>query len=218
MDFFIVIVISYVVGSLPTSIIVARKIAGIDIREHGSGNAGMSNVVRVIGLKPGIVVGMVDILKGWLATAWIPIVFMASGGSEGGDFSLVRITAGGSAVLGHTYTIFSRFRGGKGVATLAGVMIALYPIAVVVCFLTFGITFMKWGYVSLSSMTAAVTLPLSVLLLPWAGLPPVSHLLLFFSLFVPLFVFFTHRENIARLRRGNEKRFDRATLFSRRET
>ena len=210
---FIVIVISYVVGSLPTSIIVARKIAGIDIRKHGSGNAGMSNVVRVIGLKAGIFVGLVDVMKGWLATAWVPTLIIGNG--DGSDITLLRIAAGGAAVLGHTYTIFARFRGGKGIATLAGMMTALSPGAVLICLVMFSITFGIWGYVSLSSMTAAVTLPLSVLLLPLAGLPPAPQTLVVFSLVVPLFVFFTHRDNIARLRQGNEKRFDKALLFGR---
>ena len=213
MNFLIIIAISYVVGSLPTSIIVARKAAGIDIREHGSGNAGMSNVVRVVGLKWGAVVGVVDILKGWLATAWIPTLILGSGG--GADLSLVRIAAGGAAVLGPTYTVFARFRGGKGIATLAGMMTALYPTAVLICLVTFGATFMIWGYVSVSSMTASVTLPLSILTLPWAGLPPPPQPLLIFSLAVPLFVFFTHRDNIGRLRDGTEKRFDRAALLGR---
>ena len=213
MEVFIVIVISYIVGSVPMSLIIARKVAGIDIREHGSGNAGMSNVIRVIGLKAGILVGVVDVMKGWLATAWLPTLIIGNGAVT--DITLLRIAAGTAAVLGHTYTIFARFRGGKGIATLAGMMTALYPGAVLICLVMFSVTFGIWGYVSLSSMTAAITLPLSVLLLPSAGLSPAPQPLAIFSLVVPLFVFFTHRDNIARLRKGNEKRFDKALMLGR---
>ncbi len=213
---FIIISISYIVGSLPTSIIVTKKVAKIDIRDYGSGNAGMSNVIRVIGLKPGIFVGVVDVMKGWLATALVPTLII--GNIAGADITLLRIAAGGAAVFGHTYTIFARFRGGKGIATLAGMMTALYPGAVLICFAMFNITFGIWGYVSLSSMTAAVTLPLSILLLPSVGFTPAPQPLMIFSLIVPLFVFFTHRDNISRLRYGKEKRFDRVLLFRRKET
>lgn len=215
MDFLIIIIISYIVGSFPTSIIVARSVAGIDIRQHGSGNAGMSNVVRVVGWKPGLLVGTVDVFKGWLATAWIPNLSLAQAVVM--DTSILQILAGAAAVLGHTFSVFARFRGGKGVATLAGMMIALYPVAVAVCLLTFGITFITWGYVSLSSMTAAVTLPLVVIFLPAVGFPPPSVALTIFSLLVPLFVLITHRDNIGRLRRGTEKRFDRAVLLGRKK-
>ena len=134
MNILIIMVISYIVGSFPTSIIMARKLAGIDIREHGSGNAGMSNIIRVIGWKPGLIVGMVDTIKGWTATAVIPIMILST--KENSLLGLIQVLAGSSAVLGHTYTIFSRFRGGKGIATLAGMMVALSPIAVFLCLIT----------------------------------------------------------------------------------
>tara|TARA_Y100000590_G_scaffold298319_1_gene336329 strand:- start:11455 stop:12048 length:594 start_codon:yes stop_codon:yes gene_type:complete len=196
------------------SIIVAKKVGKVDIREHGSGNAGMSNVIRVIGLKAGIFVGVVDVMKGWLATAWVPTLII--GNCDGTDITIIKIAAGGAAVLGHSYTIFARFRGGKGIATLAGMMTALYPAAVFISFLMFSVTFGIWGYVSLSSITAAVTLPISVLLLPLAGLTPAPQSFVIFTLVVPLFVIFKHRDNIARLRRGNEKRFERVLVFRRR--
>ena len=173
----------------------------------------MSNVIRVVGLKAGIFVGVVDVMKGWLATAWLPTLIIGNGAVT--DITLLRIAAGTAAVLGHTYTIFARFRGGKGIATLAGMMTALHPGAVMICLVIFSVTFGIWGYVSLSSMTAAITLPLSVFLLPSAGLPPAPQPLVIFSLVVPFFVFFTHRDNIARLHQGTEKRFDKALLFGR---
>ena len=213
MDFVIIIIISYVVGSLPTSIIVAKSVAGIDIRQHGSGNAGMTNVVRVVGWKPGLIVGAMDIIKGWVATAWFPHLFLIN--STEMDISIVQIAAGAAAVLGHTFTIFAGFRGGKGIATLAGMMIALYPLAMVACIFTFGLTLITWGYVSVSSMTASVTLPLVVIILPLIGFSPPPQPLILFSIMVPIFVFLTHRDNISRLRQGNEKRFEKAVLSSR---
>ena len=209
----IIMVISYIVGSFPTSIIMARKLAGIDIREHGSGNAGMSNIIRVIGWKPGLIVGMVDTIKGWTATAVIPIIILST--KENSLLGLIQVLAGSSAVLGHTYTIFSRFRGGKGIATLAGMMVALSPIAVFLCLITFSGTLIRWGFVSLSSMTASVTLPLSLIIIPYLGIgePQPSQSLLIFSLSVPIFVFFTHRENIHRLREGKEKGFANVIIF-----
>ncbi len=211
MTFIIIIIISYVVGSFPTSIIVAKSVAGIDIRQHGSGNAGMTNVVRVIGWKPGLLVGAVDIIKGWVATAWVP--YLPYVNSIEMDIAIIQIVAGAATVLGHTFTIFASFRGGKGIATLTGMMIALYPIAVGVCIFTFGITLITWGYVSVSSMTASVTLPLVVILLPLIGFPPPSQPLVIFSVIVPVFVFLTHRDNISRLRQGNEELFEKAVLL-----
>ena len=216
MDFIIIIIISYVVGSIPTSIIVAKSIAGIDIRQHGSGNAGMTNVVRVMGWKPGLIVGAVDIIKGWVATAWFPHLLLIN--STEMDISIVQIAAGAAAVLGHTFTIFAGFRGGKGIATLAGMMIALYPIAVAVCIFTFGVTLITCGYVSVSSITASVTLPLVVIMLPLIGFSPPPQPLMIFSIMVPIFVFLTHRDNISRMSQGNEKRFDKALLFGRKST
>ena len=213
MDFTFIIIISYVVGALPTSIIIAKSVAGIDIRQHGSGNAGMTNIVRVVGWKPGLIVGAVDIFKGWVATAWFPHFLLIN--STKMDISIVQIAAGAAAVLGHTFTIFAGFRGGKGIATLAGMMIALYPVAVAVCIFTFGVTFITWGYVSVSSMTASVTLPLVVIMLPLIGFSPPPQPLMIFSIMVPIFVFLTHRDNINRLRQGNEKRFEKAVLSSR---
>ena len=173
----------------------------------------MTNVVRVVGWKPGLIVGAVDIFKGWVATAWFPHLLLVN--STEMDISIVQIAAGAAAVLGHTFTIFAGFQGGKGIATLTGMMIALYPIAVGVCIFTFGITLITWGYVSVSSMTASVTLPLVVILLPLIGFPPPSQPLVIFSVIVPVFVFLTHRDNISRLRQGNEELFEKAVLLGR---
>ncbi len=118
---------SYLAGSTPTSIIMGRVTRGIDIREHGSGNAGGTNVFRVIGWKPALVVIIVDVFKGWLPSAvFAPTFFHLQ---QIPDLGVVQILCGFSAVLGHTYTIFGSFKGGKGVATLGGMFIALFPTA-----------------------------------------------------------------------------------------
>ena len=147
--------LSYVTGSIPTSIILGKLVKGIDIREHGSGNAGGTNVFRVLGWKPALVVVIIDVFKGWLPTAVystsifnnLPIT----------DVGVLQILCGFAAVLGHTYTIFAGFRGGKGIGTLAGMLIALYPIAFPLCLLAFVATLILTGYVSLGSIMTPVS-------------------------------------------------------------
>ncbi|MBT3797250.1 MAG: acyl-phosphate glycerol 3-phosphate acyltransferase, partial [Candidatus Marinimicrobia bacterium] len=127
----ILIIISYLIGSTPTSIIVGRITKGIDIREHGSGNAGGTNVFRVLGWKPALFVVVIDVFKGWLPAAiFAPAFYYAQ---IIPDLGVVQILCGFSAVLGHTYTIFAGFKGGKGVGTLGGMLIALFPTAFPFC-------------------------------------------------------------------------------------
>lgn len=203
--------LSYVTGSIPTSIILGKLVKGIDIREHGSGNAGGTNVFRVLGWKPALVVVIIDVFKGWLPTAVystsifnnLPIT----------DVGVLQILCGFAAVLGHTYTIFAGFRGGKGIGTLAGMLIALYPIAFPLCLLAFVVTLILTGYVSLGSIMATVSLPIFLFVLPIFGIEQSSLSLLVFALLVPWFAIYTHRSNIVRLREGTENRFEKAMIF-----
>ncbi len=216
LELIILLVISYVIGSTPTSIIMGKLVRGIDIREHGSGNAGGTNVFRVLGWKPALVVVIVDIFKGWLPTA-VLATQLFSGQLVINDQGLVQILCGFAAVLGHTYTIFAGFRGGKGVGTLAGMLLALFPVAFPLCLLVFIITLITTGYVSVGSMAAAASLPVFLLGLPPAtGMTPAPFSLIIFGLLIPFFVVFTHRSNIARLRAGNENRFEKAMIFRKR--
>ena len=160
LELIILLFISYVIGSTPTSIIVGKLVRGIDIREHGSGNAGGTNVFRVLGWKPALVVVSIDIFKGWLPTAVLATALF-QGKLVIPDTGLVQILCGFTAVLGHTYTMFAGFRGGKGVGTLAGMLLALFPIAFPLCLLVFILTLILTGYVSVSSMMAAVSYPYS---------------------------------------------------------
>ena len=202
---------SYIIGSFPTSIIMGRITKGIDIREHGSGNAGGTNVYRVLGWKPALVVVVFDIFKGWLPAAYLAKMFFDS--TPLPDLGLFQILCGFCAVLGHTYTIFAGFKGGKGVGTLAGILIAMFPLAVPLCILVFAVTLMLTGYVSVGSIIASASLPVLLLTLPIIGVEPAELSLLIFSLMVPFFIIYTHRSNISRLRTGKENRFEKAMIF-----
>ncbi len=213
----LLLLLSYVIGSTPTSIIVGKITQGIDIREHGSGNAGGTNVFRVLGWKPALVVVIVDIFKGWLPAA-VLAAQLFPGALAGMDAGLIQILCGFAAVLGHTYTVFAGFRGGKGVGTLAGMLLALFPLAFPLCLLVFVLTLMLTGYVSVSSIMAAVSLPVFLLILPpLTGVTPASFSLLVFGLLVPFFVIYTHRSNISRLRNSNENRFEKAMVLRRKK-
>ena len=201
---FAVILLSYLVGSIPTSIIVGKLYKGIDIREHGSGNAGGTNVFRVLGWKPGIFVIFFDIFKGFLATYWIAQITLGPVPFEHG---MVQIIAGCSAIVGHIWTLFAGFRGGKGVGAAAGMLLALYPNALAFCLLVFGITLLCSRIVSLSSILAALTLPIVLTIFRYYMDKPVIISLYIFSFFASGLIIFTHRSNIKRLINGTENRF-----------
>ena len=207
----LLLLLSYITGSFPTSIIMGKIVKGIDIREHGSGNAGGTNVFRVLGWKPALIVVIIDIFKGWLPTAIYATMLFQN--QPINDVGVIQILCGFAAVLGHTYTIFAGFRGGKGIGTLAGMLIALFPIAFPLCLLAFVITLILTGYVSLSSILATVALPIIILILPIVGIQQDQLSLLIFALLVPFFTIFTHRSNIVRLREGTENRFEKAMIF-----
>jgi len=212
LELFLLLFASYITGSTPTSIIAGKVIKGIDIREHGSGNAGSTNVFRVLGWKPALIVVIIDVFKGWLPAAVYATSFFQ--GQPIQDTGVVQILCGFAAVLGHTYTIFAGFKGGKGVGTLGGMLLALFPIAVPLCLVVFAIVLVLTGYVSVSSMIASIALPVFLFILPPLGLAETAPFsLLIFSLLIPWFIIFTHRSNIARLRSGEENRFEKAMIF-----
>ena len=211
----LLLLLSFITGSIPTSIILGKLVKGIDIREHGSGNAGGTNVFRVLGWKPALIVVLIDIFKGWLPTAIYATALFQ--GQPIIDIGVIQILCGFAAVLGHTYTIFAGFRGGKGIGTLAGMLLALFPIALPLCIIVFVITLITTGYVSLSSIMATVALPIILLILPIFGLQQSSLSLLIFALLIPWFAIFTHRSNIVRLRDGTENRFEKAMIFKRKK-
>lgn len=191
---------AYLLGSIPTSIWVGKLFFGIDIREHGSGNAGATNTFRVMGAKAGIPVFIIDVAKGWLA-----LYFARYSGIESGTelYVILQLFLGVCAFLGHVFPIFAGFKGGKGVATLAGVSAGLHPLATLTAFLVFALVFLLTGYVSVGSISAGIAFPLLVLFV-FKGQP---FSLVAFAFAITIFILFTHRKNIKRLRAGTESRF-----------
>lgn len=195
------VLLSYIVGSFPSAYL-AGKARGVDLREHGSGNLGATNVFRVLGAKIGIAVFLFDVAKGA-----IPVLLF--GHWTGGlvPLLLLQVACGVAAILGHVRPLFLGFRrGGKGVATAAGVFFGLAPLPALAAFGTFVIVLLASGYVSLGSLMAAVVLPIAILLAH--GAKPLFYL----AIVVAVFVFWTHRANIGRLRRGEEHRFGRRRM------
>ena len=189
--------IAYAAGSIPFAYL-AGAASGVDLRKQGSGNLGATNVFRVLGWKIGLLVFLADAMKGAL-----PVLLLPPRISAAGDPVLWAIACGVAAILGHVRPLFLAFRrGGKGVATAAGVFFALAPLPMLVTFTVFVAIVLASGYVSLGSLTAALLLPALLLATRGAESP-----LFLVSFVVGLFVFWTHRANIGRLRRGEEHRF-----------
>jgi len=214
----IIAVLSYLVGSIPTSIIVAKLRKGIDIRQHGSGNAGGTNVIRVLGWKTGVFVILVDMAKGLFATTVIAHLMEGQIPFENAtpfdDFTVVQIIAGCAAILGHIWTVFAGFRGGKGIATAGGMLIGIAPLEVGVSFGVFLIVFLISHYVSLGSLSAAVAFPLTMFFRENVFLVDIEgyRTLIFFSIAISLLIVYTHRTNIGRLVRGTENRIHMSRL------
>jgi glycerol-3-phosphate acyltransferase PlsY len=217
----IIAILSYLVGSIPTSIIVARWRRGIDIRQHGSGNAGGTNVIRVLGWRMGVFVILVDMAKGLVATMLVarlmygPIPFTNLTPFD--DFTVVQIIAGCAAILGHVWTVFAGFRGGKGIATAAGMLLGVAPIEVAVSFGVFALVFLITHYVSLGSLSAAVAFPLTMFFREnvFMAEVPGYNTLIFFSLGISLLIIYTHRANIRRLLKGTENKIQKIPFFGR---
>ncbi|MEI8005725.1 MAG: glycerol-3-phosphate 1-O-acyltransferase PlsY [Bacteroidota bacterium] len=196
------VLLAYLLGSIPSAVWVGKVFYGIDVRQHGSGNAGATNVIRVLGYKAGIPVMMFDVFKGWLAV-FTTIVFPYYSLSPD-QIIYVKIGAAVAAGLGHVFPVFAGFRGGKGVGTMAGVGIALFPWALLIVLGIFIIVLAVSRYVSLSSCIAATAFPFLVVFLFGERHPG----LVILSVFVAVFVLFTHRTNIRRLMKGEEKKFN----------
>ncbi len=191
--------LAYLLGSIPTAVWVGKVFYSIDVREHGSGNAGATNVMRVLGVKTGVPVLLADMLKGWFAVYLVHFQGRYEFGTEG--WMLLAIILGILAVVGHIYPVFAGFRGGKGVATIAGVCIALHPLATLSALGVFIIMLIIWKYVSLGSISAGLSFPAWVILIYHS-----QYLSLWiFSGVAALLLIYTHRANIKRLINGEEK-------------
>lgn len=190
--------LAYLLGSIPTSYVLGRSVHGIDLRKHGSGNLGATNAFRILGWRAAVPVIIVDVGKGWIPAALFPLW----DGVPALEWSLAY---GAAAILGHVFSLFVAFRGGKGVATSAGVFMALAPWAVLIGGVVWTVVVVLTRTVSLGSLLAAVVLPIAVFA---TGEP---RLELWLSLALSAFVIYAHRSNIRRLLRGEESRITRST-------
>jgi len=207
--------IAYLLGSIPTGYLVGLA-RGVDVRKAGSGNIGATNTFRILGIGPGILVLIVDALKGWVAVAEAPELarsVMGQGNSWGGsELQWLRIIAAISAILGHNYTCWLRFRGGKGIATSAGVLWALVPITFIAGLLAWLVVCILTRYVSLASIAAALVLPFATWAVPGYG----WNLVLITALMSTLAIY-KHKANITRLLNGTENRLGRKKIPPARE-
>ncbi len=201
----ITIALAYLCGSLPFGLLIARVVAGIDIREQGSGNIGATNVGRVLGAKWGIAALLLDALKGLLPVLLIPRCFAEAGA---GWFILLQVVAGVSTVVGHMFPVWLKFRGGKGVATSLGVVMVLTPFGSLAAFSGFALCMLASRIVALSSIVAALIFAIGQMFILQPNPFAVEKLpLSVFSLAVPALIVVQHRSNIGRLMRGEEKKF-----------
>lgn len=202
MDFILFGTIAYLMGSIPTAVWLGRAKYGIDIREHGSKNAGATNTFRVLGKKPGIVVLSIDIIKGFTAVM-LPFVF-GVGDWNSEHLMHVKLVCALLAVIGHVLPLFAGFKGGKGVATSLGVIIAVQPAAAGICLGLFLITFIASNYVSLGAIVSAISFPLLTTLLFGQRNP----YLITFCIVLSLAVIYAHKKNIGRLIRREENKMN----------
>lgn len=197
------LVAAYVAGSFPTSYL-ASRIAGIDLRQHGSKNLGATNVYRVLGWKYAVPVGLVDVAKGA-----VPVLLASARAGQG---SWIPVLVGCAAVAGHVFSVFLKFRGGKGVATAAGAVLGLAPTSLAAAAVVWIAVLAGTGFVSLASILGALTFPLAVRFLA----PEATHVF-WIGIALAAFIIFTHRSNIARLLSGTENRFGRRNKAGQKE-
>ena len=197
---FLFILISYLTGSFPSAVLIGKFFYKKDIREFGSGNAGATNAFRVLGKKAGIPVLIIDVFKGWLAVNYI---YLTDLGSNNIDlFFQYQLVFGIAAVIGHLFPIYTGFRGGKGIATLLGLLLAIHPYAALFSCIVFVLVLLVSRYVFLSSIFSSLAFPIFIYF--FSGTTNVS--LIIFSIFVPTLTLITHQKNIERLLKGEEVR------------
>jgi acyl phosphate:glycerol-3-phosphate acyltransferase len=202
MQEFILIIIAYLIGSIPTSVWVSKYFFGIDIREYGSGNAGATNTYRILGSRWGTLVMVTDMLKGLAAVSLFLFLPHYFGKEQELMRTNLQIGLGLAAVIGHIFPVWADFRGGKGVATLFGMILGIQPDVAIICVGVFLLVLYLTRYVSLSSILAGIALPVLVL----AIFNEKEHLYRVFAVAVALLVIFTHQKNISRIFKGNESK------------
>ena len=213
----VILIIAYILGSIPSAIWVGKRFYNIDVREYGSGNAGATNTFRVLGKKAGIPVLTMDIIKGFLAVNLVGFQDFYQPFDLG--YINLQLALGIVAVVGHIFPVFAGFRGGKGIATLLGIIVAVHPVGAGIAILLFLVILLMTKYVSLGSILGAVSFPLTVIL----GHNPedgrLAPALIIFSILIAILVLLTHQKNIARLLRNEESKTylfgkrDKASVF-----
>lgn len=196
-------VVAYVLGSIPTSIWYGKAMYGLDVREHGSGNPGATNTFRVLGKKAGTIVMLADISKGMLATS-LALVLLEFSLIEEQNLVTAKLILGVVAVTGHIFPLFLNFKGGKGVATLLGMMIAIHYEVALLCIAVFLVTLLISKYVSLASIVSALAFPSFLLFIP--RFKDGEPLLVIFSFFLFIVIVWTHNKNIKRIAQGEENK------------
>ena len=202
------ILIAYVLGSIPSAVWIGKKYYGVDIREHGSKNAGTTNMLRVLGRRAAVPVVVLDFIMGFVAVSIITLMRYDADVSSAWLINL-KILGVFAAVLGHIFPVFADFKGGKGVATLVGAITGIYPQIVFLCFAVWVLVFMISHYVSLASMTAGCCFPLFVIVYSsaeWSRYNDVSFTFIVFSFVVAGLLIWSHRKNIERLKAGTESK------------
>lgn len=192
------LVIAYLMGSIPSAVWIGKFFYKVDVREHGSGNSGATNTFRVLGKRAGLPVLFIDIFKGWSSANLAYFISVEAPGSKG--YTEMQIAFGIAALIGHIFPILAAFRGGKGIATLLGVVLAIHPQSAGIAVAVFLLTFLITRYVSLSSILAASSMPLSLMFI----FPTAILNLVLFGFLATLIVLVTHQKNIERLVRKEE--------------
>ena len=205
------LILAYLFGSIPTAVWIGQAFYGIDVREYGSGNAGATNTFRVLGKKAGIAVMILDILKGYTATNLAYLIGLSvTGPQDSVQFVNYQLALGVTAVMGHLFPVFAGFRGGKGIATLFGMILAVHTGAALLCVLTFVVVLLISKYVSLSSILSGFSFPLSIIFIFQS---PIRSVVLY-GMCICVLILVTHQKNIERLLKGKESKVN---LFKRKE-
>jgi len=200
--FFVLLIAAYLLGSIPFGLLASQKVLRLDITKAGSRNIGATNVAREVGLKWGIITLLADTLKGF-----IPVVFAHYLlGSSAEINEALKGMIGLAALLGHQFSVYNSFRGGKGVATCLGVFLAISPISCLFCGIIFFILVSLWRYISLGAIVVSLTMPICLYFMGH------STFIIILSLIISLLITFQHRENIQRLIQGNERRWRKEKL------
>ncbi len=194
-------VIAYLLGSIPSAVWIGKSFHNIDVREHGSKNAGATNTFRVLGKKAGIIVLLMDVLKGFIAVT-LPVFFLKE--DQSNSLIQMQLLAGVAVFLGHLFPVFAQFKGGKGVATSLGIIVAIHPPAAGLCLAIFLVVFISSQFVSLGAMSAALFFPISVIFI----FKEESIYQIVFSIVIGITVIATHKKNIIRIINGVENKMN----------